>query len=345
MERDMGFVANYLRNMARLWTGRQPIHPLLFSYYVTHRCDLGCRYCCDGDGKRFKEDPVPELDTANVRRLLSILRPSGDTLDVTGGEPLVRDDLEEILAHAHSIDFRTVLNTKGIGLVRRPDLLRYIDVLVLSLDTLEPSCLAMVIGRPRYVAEEILAALDYALTACHRTDTKLVLAAVATPDNLAEVGQVLQFATDRGLGFQLSPEIVGTSVNPALRGNGVYRQLIDRTLAMKRWHRGILGVPEYLVGIRDFGAFRCLPLLMPVIRPDGCMYYPCLEWKQAEINLLEADNYFEALCAARQRFGEIPACRDCCHIFCHMALSLLQSHPLSALGELKHWRHEYEPSA
>ena len=92
---------------------------------------------------------------------------------------------------------------------------------------------------------------------------------------------MLQFAMDRGLGFQLSPEIVGTTVNPALRDNEAYRQLIDRTLEMKRSQRGVLGVPEYLVGIRDFSAFRCYPLLMPVIRPDGCMYYPCLEWKQA----------------------------------------------------------------
>lgn len=341
----MGFTANYLWNLGRLWTGRQPIRPLLFSYYVTHRCNLGCRYCFDGDGKRFKEDPAPELDTADVRNLLSILRQAGDTLDVTGGEPLMRDDLEVILAHARSIGFRTVLNTKGIGLANRPELLRHTDVLVLSLDTLDPSRLTTVIGRPRDVAEEILAALDYALTACRRTDTKLVLASVATPDNLADVGRVLQFAMDRGLGFQLSPEIVGTTVNPALRGNVAYRQLIDRALAVKLSHRGVLGVPEYLLGIRDFSAFRCHPLLMPVIRPDGHMYYPCLEWKQAEINLLEAGNYFNALRYARRRFGEIPACRDCCHIFCHMALSLLQAHPLSALGELKHWRYEHEPSA
>lgn len=340
----MGFVTNYIRNLGRMWTGRHPIRPLLFSYYVTHRCNLGCRYCCDGDGKRFKEDPVPELDTAGVRRLLSILRPAGDTLDVTGGEPLVRDDLEEILAHARSLGFRTVLNTKGIGLPQRPELLRHTSVLVLSLDTLDSSCLAKLIGRPRDVAAEILAALDFSLAACRRTDTKLVLAAVATPENLAEVSQVLDFALDRGLGFQLSPEIVGTTVNPMLRDNGTYRELIDQTLAAKSSRRGILGVPEYLLGIRDFSKFRCHPLLMPVIRPDGRMYYACLEWKQAEINLLEVGGYFQALRAARQRFGEIPVCRDCCHIFCHMALSLLQSHPLSALGELKHWRYEHEPS-
>ena len=257
----------------------------------------------------------------------------------------MRDDLEEILRYARELGFRTVLNTKGIGLANRPDLLRYTNVLVLSLDTLDSAGLAKVIGRPQPVADEILAALRWALDEGLRTGTKLVLAAVATPDNLDEVAGVLDFALEHKLGFQLSPEIVGTAVNPALRDNTDYRRLIDKTLAAKRSHRGVLGVPEYLTGIRDFSRFRCHPLLMPVIRPDGRMYYPCLEWKRAEVNLLEAGGYFQALDAARQRFGEIPACRDCCHIFCHMALSLLQSHPLSAIGELKHWRHCHEPAA
>ena len=46
----MGFVLNYMRNMASVALGREPTRPLLFSYYVTHRCELNCRYCCDGDG-------------------------------------------------------------------------------------------------------------------------------------------------------------------------------------------------------------------------------------------------------------------------------------------------------
>jgi MoaA/NifB/PqqE/SkfB family radical SAM enzyme len=340
----MGFVANYLVNLAAVWNGHEPVRPLLFSYYVTHRCDLGCRYCCDGDGKRFKEDPIPELDTTDACRLLTILRRAGDTLDITGGEPLARDDIGQILWHARSIGFRTVLNTKGIGLARRPDVLQNTNVLVLSLDTLDPAGLAEMIGRPRDVAEHILASLRYALTACRETGTKLVLSAVATPDNLDAVADVLDFCLEHGLGFQLSPEIVGTAVNATLRDNPGYRRLVDKTLSAKRSSRGVLGVPEYLVGIRDFGRFRCHPLLMPVIRPDGRMYYPCLEWKQAEIDLLEAGDYYRALKAARLRFSEIPACRDCCHIFCHMALSLLQTHPLSAIAELRHWRSCNEPA-
>jgi len=329
-----------MKNLSAMCFGREPIRPLMFSYYITHRCNLGCRYCCDGEGKRFKEDPIPELSTADACRLISILRRAGDTLDITGGEPLVRDDLEEIFSHAKQIGFRTVLNTKGIGgsgLRGRWELLRHISVLVLSLDTFDTSTLSNVIGRPRAAAEEIIATVHDAPARCRETGTRLVLASVATPANLADVAKVLAFAMENGLGFQLSPEIAGTAVNPALRNNPAYRDLINHTLAAKRDQRGVLGVDRYLTGIRDFSTFRCHPLLMPVIRPDGRMYYPCLEWKRAEINLLESGDYFEALRTARKRFGEIPACRDCCHIFCHMALSLLQSQPLAAIRELRHW--------
>lgn len=334
----MGFVNNYACNLLSVALRRQPIRPLLFSYYVTHRCDLNCAYCSDGDGRRFKDDPVPELSLPDVKRLLAILRSAADTLDITGGEPMVREDLEEILAYARRIGFRTVLNTKGIGLEDRPKLLRFTDVIVLSVDSLDPGTLAQLIGRDRATAEGILSSLEFAISNRAETGTKVVISAVATPDNLKEVARVFRLAMEQRLGFQLSPEILGTQPNPGLRGNACYERLMDDVLAAKRSERGILGIRPYLVGIRDFNNFPCHPLLMPVIRPDGRMYYPCLESKQAEVSLLSAGSYWKALKWARESAGDIPKCGNCCHIFCHMALSLLQRHPLLALRELRHWR-------
>jgi len=334
----MGFLANYIRNLAALAVGREPERPLLFSWYVTHRCEFGCRYCSDGDGKRFREEPVPELATEEAKRLITTLRRSGDTLDLTGGEPLLRADLEELMAHARAVGFRTVLNTKGLGLPGRPELLRLANVLVLSLDTLDPAALAEILDRPAETAAEVLEALRFAMAERRKSGTRLVLSAVATPDNLDGVAAVLRFAREHGLGFHVSPEITGTRVNPALRGNARYAELIDEVLTAKRERASVLGVRRYLSGIRDFATFRCHPLLMPVIRPDGRLYYPCLENRHAEVSVLEAGDYQAALAAARRLRGGIPACRDCCHIFCHMAISLFQRHPLAALGELRHWR-------
>ena len=333
----MGFIGNYIANLGPAVLGLEPKRPLLFSYYVTHRCDLGCVYCSDGDGRRFKEDPIPELGTKDAKHLITLLSRSCDTLDVTGGEPLLREDLEDLLLHARSVGMRTLLNTKGAALRERPELLRCINVLVLGIDALEEGALAKIIGRPAGAAKRILAGLDYALSKRRETGTKLALSVVASPGRLEGAEQLLQFALANGLGFHLSPEIRGTSVHPDLRDNVEYRRLVDRVLLAKKCGAGVLGVVEYLEGIRDFRPFRCHPLLMPTIRPDGRLYYPCLEYKNAEISILEAGSYSEALRRAEGRHGRLRACGDCCHIFCHMALSLLQRHPISALAESRHW--------
>jgi hypothetical protein len=80
-----------------------------------------------------------------------------------------------------------------------------------------------------------------------------------------------------------------------------------------------------------------MPLLMPTLRPDGRAYYPCLDYVRAEVDVVAAGGWGAALREARRQAGPVPDCGDRCQIFCHMAPSLLQQHPLSALGELRHW--------
>ena len=334
----MGFVGNYLENLCKIALGRTPSKPLLFSYYLTHRCDLNCKYCCDGGGRRFKEDRIEELPTDEAKTLLSILAKASDTIDITGGEPMLRDDLEELLLHIRNSGARAVLNTKGIGLELRPDIIKHSDVLVIGVDSLNPEHLAEVVGSSPDSAKAIIDALHFAIGRCRDAGTRLVVSSVATPDGLDDIDAVIDFALENKLGFHISPEIVGTEVNPKLRGNARYIELVDRLIKLKDSARGILGVKAYLEGIRDFPQFPCHPLLMPVLRPDGRMYYPCLESRQAETSLLAAGSYPAALSEAVRKHGPLPACRDCCHIFCHMALSLLQTHPLAALGESKHWK-------
>jgi len=334
----MGFTLNYLRNLCALVAGREPVRPLLFSYYVTHRCALRCGYCSDGYGRPFCEEPVPELSLSQIKELLDLLREAGDTLDITGGEPLLREDLEDILAAARARGFRTVLNTKGIGLDKRTRLFELCDVLVLSVDSLRPERLAPLLGGSLVAAREIIMQLDEIPRMAGRSACRVVLSAVATPGNLDDVEAVLERALANGWGLHFSPQLAGTAVHPLLRGNPRYVRLVERVREAKRERAGILGVDEYLLRVRDFAGYRCHPLLMPVIRPDGKMPYPCLERPAVKVDLLAQRRFRNALAVAQRGAAGALSCRENCQIFCHMALSLLQRHPLQALGENRHWR-------
>jgi MoaA/NifB/PqqE/SkfB family radical SAM enzyme len=335
----MGFLWNYLRNFLSITCSRQPNRPLLFSYYVTHRCGLACSYCSDGEGRPFKDDIVDELPTEKAKRLIGILRQSCDTLDITGGEPMLRQDLEDLLAYSKQIGFRTILNTKGLDLHRRPDVLKFSDVIVLSIDSLNMDRLAQISNSPPETAANIIHSLRWLLENRNDFKSHIVVSAVAAPDNLDDVFEIVHLAKQNKLGFQLSPQIVGTSVHPGLQANERFRSLVNEVIAAKTDGAAVWGIFPYLYGIRDFHSYRCYPLLMPTIRPDGTVNLPCLEKPQKRIDLIAAGSYEQALADAGIA-GKSPPdnCHNQCHIFCHMAISLLQQHPLSALRELFNWQ-------
>ena len=81
---------------------------------LTYRCPLHCVFCSNPvDYARHDQ----ELDTATWKRVLAEARALGAVqLGFSGGEPLLRDDLEELVAHARGLGFYTNLITSGVGL-------------------------------------------------------------------------------------------------------------------------------------------------------------------------------------------------------------------------------------
>ena len=61
-----------------------------------------------------------ELTTEDWKRVFTQARELGVLqLGLSGGEPLVRSDVEELAAHAHTLGLYTTLVTSGVGLTRR----------------------------------------------------------------------------------------------------------------------------------------------------------------------------------------------------------------------------------
>jgi PqqA peptide cyclase len=91
-------------------------HPTTLLAELTHRCPLHCPYCSNPLEMVRAEG---ELATEDWKRVFTQARDLGVLqLGLSGGEPLVRKDLEELAAHARRLGLYTTLVTSGLGLTR-----------------------------------------------------------------------------------------------------------------------------------------------------------------------------------------------------------------------------------
>lgn len=95
--------------------GGEPVQaPLGLLAELTHRCPLHCAYCSN-PVELIRRDQ--ELDTAQWRDVLTQARDLG-VLQVhfSGGEPLARPDLPELVSHGHELGCYLNLVTSGLAL-------------------------------------------------------------------------------------------------------------------------------------------------------------------------------------------------------------------------------------
>src|SRR5262249_3594395 len=92
----------------------RPGPPLWLLLELTYRCPLHCAYCSNPtEFARTGE----ELGTGDWLRVLREARALGAVqLGLSGGEPLLREDLEPIVGEAHALGYYINLITSGVGL-------------------------------------------------------------------------------------------------------------------------------------------------------------------------------------------------------------------------------------
>jgi pyrroloquinoline quinone biosynthesis protein E len=88
--------------------------PLWLLAELTYRCPLHCPFCSNPVDFEQRKG---ELTTDEWRRVLREARAAGSVqLGFSGGEPLTRTDLEELVAEAKRLGFYSNLITSGVGL-------------------------------------------------------------------------------------------------------------------------------------------------------------------------------------------------------------------------------------
>jgi len=123
------------RLVTRLAWARARGRPHTLSHLVTAQCNGRCRTCL------WRDPGSAELDTATVQWLYGEAGRAGlAQLVVWGGEPLLRQDLPELLLAARRAGLLTTLISNGWFLGERWRELRgLVDALILSLDDVGPA--------------------------------------------------------------------------------------------------------------------------------------------------------------------------------------------------------------
>jgi radical SAM protein with 4Fe4S-binding SPASM domain len=100
----------YLGGIQDRYRAGRPIPPPGYVIWdCTRRCNLNCLHC-----GAVKEKYAHELSTEQIKGFLdqiAVMKVS--MFAVTGGEPLMRRDLAEVLFHAHSLGLKTGIATNG----------------------------------------------------------------------------------------------------------------------------------------------------------------------------------------------------------------------------------------
>lgn len=94
--------------------GSPPGPPLWLLFELTYRCPLHCVFCYNPVDFTQTENELPTEDWLRVLREAREL--GAVQLGLSGGEPMLRDDLEPITAEAHRLGYYTNLITSGVGL-------------------------------------------------------------------------------------------------------------------------------------------------------------------------------------------------------------------------------------
>lgn len=335
-----GSLTNYLLNLTRLARGESLLDPLVVTYYVTTNCNLNCVYCEDFGARLNSPDQIPAAE--DVKKVLSVIRTATDSLVITGGEPLTHPQIDEIVDYARSqLRFRQLtMLSNALLLPQHEAVLKQLDRMVISLDSINPAEWHKLIGTTQEYAEKILGNIKSYAARQKEFDVQMVINTVLTPSNLASAWDILEFCQEHRLLVSFSPQALHNWPAYELLVSEEFETLIGKLIAAKKNGAPILGSLAYLETLSDFLTYKCYPTTAPRVMPDGELIYPCRPVEKEKdsfggsINLKNVDSWKEAVATLEAQFGAPPISCTSCYQQCYIEPSLMQAQPLAYVSEL-----------
>jgi pyrroloquinoline quinone biosynthesis protein E len=170
--------------------------PLWLLAEVTYRCPLHCVFCYNPVKYAANKK---ELSTEQWKEVLRQARKLGAAqLGFSGGEPLVRDDLEELIGEAHQLGYYTNLITSGVGLTEA----RISKMKDLGLDHIQLSFQDSTKEMNDFLSSTKTFDLKSRVAALiKKYDYPMVLNVVLHRYNLDHIGRIIDMAVEMGVEY------------------------------------------------------------------------------------------------------------------------------------------------
>ncbi len=166
---------------------------------VTQACNQNCFYC----HREGCVEEEREMSQEEIGKLVEIAAEFGiEKIKITGGEPLVRDDIEEIVSEVSLPSIIDVsITTNGVKLAEKIDGLveAGLDRVNISLDTLDPEVYERITGTPNL--DLVLEGIDSAIEAgLHPVKLNTIVIDGVNDD---EIDELIDYSTKKGTILQL----------------------------------------------------------------------------------------------------------------------------------------------
>lgn len=323
---------------------RRPL-PFQVQFTLTNRCNLKCEYCYAD----YPHRPHDDLSTEQILGIIDALGRAGTRrFNLVGGEPLVRRDIDAIIAHVKGRGYECAMTSNGYYVRKKLAAVRMLDLLCVSLDgdrEAHDKC------RGPGSFDKAMEAIELAVE--HRIP--LQAACVLTKYNLGCIEYVLELGKRHGFAVGFSTLISATGVAPGDRPHYLptddqYREALGRLLRYKEQGYPVLfstkslnyalrwplpyGQDKIIGDEPSFDYIKCnAGRYFAIVDANGDLY-PC----PATVGVLKPLNILrDGLDAALHNVRHHP-CKTC-HIPCQNDFNLLYSlNPGVILNILRNYR-------
>ncbi len=242
----------YVPTARALWRNaraRDAVFPFYASLKVTSRCHFGCPFC------NVKKDPVPDLGTERIKSILDNLSRSSVLMtSFEGGEPLLRDDIGELLRYARSCNFYLLFTTSARSLLGYPltEYARYIDFLHVSIDE----------GHGNLDMFGLLPELT-------KLPTQVSVQVVVTRDSVSVLEDKIRRCRSAGANVVVIPAAAMENAKDCFPDMNA----LEKTLmALRRKYPNTMHTPREF--FKAYRSGKCSSASV-IISPDGKLFYPC----------------------------------------------------------------------